>query len=190
MICLMKLVFWIFPSCAFILALSSCGSNSGNPGDPSVVTGPFDKNGNYVEEWADNPSKWRKSGGSASPHEQKSDELPEIAKNDQPPQNSVPLVTAPSPKPAPVIAKTEVKEPTSKPKTTEKKPEPVVVKAKPKPKPVVKAKPKSTRYVVKKGDSLSLIASRTGSSVTAIKSANGISGTIIQPGQSLIIPKK
>lgn len=186
----MKLVFWTLPACALILTLTSCGSNPRNPGDPSVVTGPFDKNGNYVEEWADNPSKWRKSGGSPSPHEQRSDELPEIAKNEQPPQNSIPLVTSSPSKPAPVIAKTEVKETASQPKATVKKPETVAVKSKPKPKPVVKAKPKSTRYVVKKGDSLSAIASRTGSSVSAIKSANGISGTLIHPGQSLAIPKK
>ena len=187
MICDMKQVVWIFPLCAWVLSLSNCASNK-NPGGPQAVTGPFDKNGNYVEEWADNPSKWRKSGGTPSPHEQRSDELPEIAKNEQPPQNSVPLVTPRPSKPAPVIAKTEVTQVT--PKTTVKKSEPVVVKSKPKPKPVVKAKPKSTRYVVKKGDSLSAIASRTGSSVSAIKSANGISGTLIRPGQSLTIPKK
>jgi LysM repeat protein len=183
----MKPVLWIFPLSALVLSLSNCASNK-NPGGPQAVTGPFDRNGNYVEEWADNPSKWRKSGGAPSPHEQRSDELPEIAKNEQPPQNSVPLVTSQPTKPAPVIASTEVKK--TPPKTTTTVSKPVVVKAKPKPKPVVKAKPKSIRYVVKKGDSLSAIASRTGSSVTAIKSANGISGTLIRPGQSLTIPKK
>ena len=187
MISPMKLAFWIFPLSALVLSLSNCANNK-NPGNPQAVTGPFDKNGNYVEEWADNPSKWRKSGNAPSPHEQGSDELPEIAKNEQPPQNSVPLVTSTPSKPAPVIAKTEVKQTDSTPKTTVKKPAPTVTKAKPK--TVVKAKPKSTRYVVKKGDSLSLIASRTGSSVSAIKSANGISGTLIRPGQSLTIPKK
>ncbi len=195
MISAMKLAFWIFPSCALILSLTSCGSGSGGAPGPSAVTGPFDKNGNYVEEWADNPSKWRKSGNTPSPHEQRSDEIPEIAKNDQPPQNSVPLVTTAPAKPSQVIAKTEVKAPepkatVRKSEPTVRKSEPVAVKSKPKPKTVVKAKPKSTRYVVKKGDSLSTIASRTGSSVSAIKSANGISGTLIRPGQSLTIPKK
>lgn len=198
----MKPVLWISASCAFALALSSCG-NSGNSGTQQSGTGPFDRNGRYVEEWADNPSKWRKAGKTPSPHEMRSDEVPEIAKNEQPPQNANPLAPAGPSKPAPVISQTQV---TSKPKPTVKetatttvksKPvvresEPVVVKAKPKPKPVVKAKPKpkSTRYVVKSGDSLSAIASRTGSSVSAIKSANGISGTLIRPGQSLTIPKK
>ena len=193
----MKPVLWIPACCALALALSNCG-NSRSGGTQQAGTGPFDRNGRYVEEWADNPSKWRKPGNPPSPHELKSDEVPQIAKNEQPPQDANPL--APS-KPAPVISKTEV---TTKPKPTvqestptvvKAKPtikakEPVVVKAKPKPKPVVKAKPKSTRYVVKSGDSLSAIASRTGSSVSAIKSANGISGTLIRPGQSLTIPKK
>ena len=201
----MKTVFLIPAACALALSLSSCGNSGGSSGGSQAVTGPYDRNGNYVEAWADDPSKWRKSGGS-SPHEKRSDEIPEIAKNDQPPQNSIPLPPARVSKPAPVIAQTQV---VNKPKPVAvksepvmvktrpavEKSEPVVVKSKPKPKPVVakaksKPKPKSTRYVVKKGDSLSTIASRTGSSVSAIKSENGISGTLIRPGQSLVIPKR
>ncbi|GAA5129508.1 LysM peptidoglycan-binding domain-containing protein [Luteolibacter yonseiensis] len=201
----MKPVLWTLVSCVFALALSSCG-NSGGGGNPQASTGPFDRNGNYVEEWADNPAKWRKSGGSPSPHELKSDELPEIARNDQPPQNSVPLVTSSASvnKPVPTIGQTQI----AKNKSTTAKPTQVVVrtrpletpsasssKPKPKPKPVLvkakpKPKPKSTRYVVKQGDSLSAIASRTGASVSAIKAQNGISGTLIRPGQSLVIPKR
>jgi LysM repeat protein len=191
----MKPVLWIPASCALALTFTSCG-NSGGGGTQQAGTGPFDRHGRYIEEWADNPSKWRKPGNAPSPHELKSDEVPEIAKNEQPPQNANPL--APS-KPAPVISQTQV---TSKPKptvketsTTSTKPksvESVASKPKPKPKPVVKAKPKpkSTVYTVKSGDSLSAIAARTGSSVSAIKSANGISGTLIRPGQSLKIPKR
>jgi LysM repeat protein len=189
----MKPVLWIPAFSAFVLALSSCG-NSGSSGTQQSGTGPFDRNGRYIEEWADNPSKWRKAGKAPSPHELKSDEVPEIAQNEQPPQNANPLAPTAQSKPAPVISQTQV---TTKPKTsatatTTAKPKPVAVSSKPKPKPVVKAKPKpkSIRYVVKSGDSLSAIASRTGSSVSAIKSANGISGTLIRPGQSLTIPKK
>ncbi|HEX7262075.1 MAG TPA: LysM peptidoglycan-binding domain-containing protein [Luteolibacter sp.] len=200
----MKPVLWIFASCVIALTFSSCGNSggSGNPGSPQAVTGPYDRNGNYVEAWADDPSKWRKSGGS-SPHERKSDELPQIAVNEQPPQNAVPLPSN-SAKPTPVISQTEV---TSKPKTATAKSREVATKstrstgkseevvARPKPKPKTttvksKPKPKSTRYVVKKGDSLSTIASKTGASVSAIKSANSISGSLIRPGQSLTIPKK
>jgi LysM repeat protein len=194
----MKPVLWIPASCAFVLALTSCGNSGGSSGSQQSGTGPFDRNGRYVEEWADNPSKWRKAGKAPSPHELKTDEVPEIAQSEQPPQNANPLAPTRQSKPAPVISQTQV---TTQPKpsvkttttTTTVKPKPVAVTtAKPKPKPVVKAKPKpkSTRYVVKKGDSLSAIASRTGSSVSAIKSANGISGTLIRPGQSLTIPKK
>lgn len=193
----MKSVFWIATSCAFVLGLSSCG-NSRNGSTQQAGTGPFDQNGRYIDEWADNPSKWRKGSSSPSPHELKTDEVPEIAINEQPPQNSNPLLTSsgstvskPKNKPAPAISQTQV---TSKPRPTVRESEPTVAKAKPKSKPIVKAKPKpkskSTRYVVKSGDSLSAIASRTGSSVSAIKSANGISGTLIRPGQSLVIPKK
>jgi LysM repeat protein len=190
----MKLVLWTFASCAFILTLSSCG-NSGGGGSQQAGTGPFDRQGRYIEEWADNPSKWRKPGNSPSPHELRSDDLPEIAQNEQPPQNANPL--APS-KPAPVISKpTVTAKPTDKPVViasvpSTAPPKPVAAKPKPKAKPVVKAKPKpkSVTYVVKSGDSLSVIAGRTGSSINAIKSANGISGTLIRPGQVLKIPKK
>lgn len=203
----MKPVLWIFASCVIALTFSSCGNSGGggNPGGPQAVTGPYDRNGNYVEAWADDPSKWRKSGGS-SPHERKSDELPEIAVNEQPPQNAVPLPQGNPTKTVPVISQTDV---APRPKSTSDKSDKVVVRkkrpvddddkptvrTKPKPKPkttTVKAKPKpkSTRYVVKKGDSLSSIASKTGASVSAIKSANGISGSLIRPGQSLTIPKK
>ncbi len=205
----MKPVFWMPATCALALALTSCGnSGSGGGGSSQASAGPFDGRGNYVEEWADNPSKWRKGGGSASPHETRSDRLPEIAKNDQPPQNSNPLPPANVSKPVPVISQTQVTRPQPtavrssevvRTRSSAEKTQSVAVKDKPKPKvkpkavvakAKVKAKPKSTRYVVKKGDSLSTIASRTGASVTAIKSENGISGTLIRPGQSLVIPKR
>lgn len=105
----MKPVFWIPAICALAMTFSSCGTGGGNARNtPGVSTGPFDKNGNYVEEWADNPSKWKKSGGTPSPHEMKSDNLPDVAKNDQPPQNAVPLPPANVSKPAPVISQTRV----------------------------------------------------------------------------------
>ena len=203
----MKAVLWIFTSCVFTLLVSSCGnSGRGSSGTQLAGTGPFDNNGRYVEEWADNPSKWRKPGSAPSPHELKSDQLPQIAKNEQPPQNSIPLSPTSVSKPAPVISQTVVttksqsrasksQSTVAKSQSTVAKSKPVVVKAKSKPvvvkaKAKVKPKPKSTRYVVKNGDSLSAIASRTGASVSAIKSANGISGNLIRPGQSLTIPKK
>ena len=183
----MKPVFWIPASCAFAIVLSSCRNNN-YASNPPGGTGPFDSAGNYREDLADDPSKWKRGGGTSSTPEPKPEQLPETVKIDLPPMDSNPLPPGNTSKPAPVISKTEVTTPTKKPV---KKSETVVAKPKPKPKPVpVKVKPKSTRYVVKAGDSLSAIASRTGSSVSAIQRANGISGTLIRPGQSLTIPKK
>jgi len=186
----MKTVIWLPSLCLLILFVGGCTNNQTAGNDP-LGTGPFDSRGNYVEEWANDPSKWRKPGGSTRPPS--GDEVPTIARNEQPPPNSNPLApkTAPATKPAPtpvVSMPKETSRPTATPKSTPTKPKTTVVKAKPKPKP--KPKPKTTRYVVKKGDSLSAIASRNGSSVSAIQRANGISGTLIRPGQSLVIPKR
>lgn len=198
----MKSVLWIPTSFVMALVLASCGNS--NTGDQMANTGPFDRHGNYVEEWADNPSKWRKSGSAPSPHELRTDELPVIARNDQPPAHSVPLAPRNTSRTTTVVAQkrpeptrsastqqrsTQVvarANTTNKPKTTARPA------AKPKQVAKVKAKPKATvtRYVVKKGDSLSTIASRNGSSVAAIQRANGIKGTMIHPGQSLSIPKR
>ena len=199
---LMQSVLWIIMSGIIALALSNCtNTNSGDA--PQSTTGPFDRTGRYIEEWADNPSKWRKGSADPSPHELNSDEIPEIAKSEQPPLDSNPLASAtPSKSPlsfftkkAPSKTKLADAAPASVPVVvatkSETKPASKAV-SKATPKPVAKAKPKSQskRYLVKKGDSLSLIASRTGSSVSAIKRANGISGTLIRAGQTLTIPGK
>lgn len=117
----MKPLFWIYAYGAVTLALSSCGGGGGR--NPQAATGPFDSRGNYVEEWADNPSKWRKSGGTPSPHEKKSDDLPEIAKIEQPPQNAVPIPLVKASKPIPSISQTVI---AAKPKPQAVKSEVVV----------------------------------------------------------------
>ena len=184
------------------LSLSNCANNP--PPDTSTggTLGPFDEHGRYVEAWADDPSKWRRSGGTQ--HETK----PQIAKNDEVPLNSVPLAPAGgTPKrsssslkpvtltPLPPARTSEAEVVKVAPKRTVReaveespkpKPKTTPVKVKPKPKP----KPKAVRYTVKKGDTLSGIASKTGASVSAIKSENGISGSMIHPGQTLTIPKR
>lgn len=43
-----------------LILLAACGENRGNP-DYNPAVGPFDENGNYVEAWADNPPKYRRS---------------------------------------------------------------------------------------------------------------------------------
>ncbi len=175
----MKPVIWLPALSALSLFLASCASNNNNPDPNDPGYGPFDPQGNYREDWADDPSKWRRPGGGrvTTPPS----DPPRIAKYEQPPANANPLPPAVTPRvqPTPPRPTATVQ---AKPKP---KPKPVVVKAKPKPKP----QPQVTRYTVKKGDTLSAIASRNGSSVAAIQRANRISGTLIHPGQSLVVPK-
>jgi LysM repeat protein len=188
----MKPVIWLPSTCALLFILAGCSNQAPDVGPG---TGPFDSAGNYRDDWADDPSKWRKPG---SRTRQPAEDVPYIAKNEQPPANANPLGPQVVSNPRPTVAKPTVTKFDSTPRETVKtttapkpvaskpKPKPTVVKAKPKPKP----KPKSTRYIVKKGDSLSAIAARNGSSVSAIQKANGISGTLIRPGQSLVVPKR
>lgn len=211
----MQKILWLPLSSALLLILTGCANNGGSSGNDPLGTGPFDAAGNYREEWANDPSKWRKPG---SRSQAANDEVPVIAKNEQPPPNANPLAspgTTHSKKP-PIQVASLPRETTrhtekSKPEVARVTPRetPHVVEPKPhttrektrstehtgrssehvaKTKPKTKAK--TGRYVVKQGDNLWGIASRTGSSVAAIQQANGISGTLIHPGQSLTIPKR
>lgn len=187
----MKPIIWLPSSCALILILAGCANNEPTAANNPLGTGPYDEHGNYIEAWANDPSKWRKptSRQQAPP----ADELPVIAANEEPPPNANPLSSQGTSKPKSAPARVE-----STPRETVKhreEPKEVEVAAKPKPKPTVvktkpKTKPKASRYIVKKGDSLSTIASRNGSSVSAIQRANGVSGTLIRPGQALVIPRR
>ncbi len=152
----MNSAIWLSTFCALVLILTGCTNSHSRFANDPLGTGPFDSRGNYREDWVDDPSKWTKPG-----RRQQADDLPVIAKNEEPPPNANPLAPgrASTPKPAP---------------------------ARPKPKP----KPTTTRYIVKKGDTLSGIASRYRSSVAGIRRANGISGSLIHPGQSLVVPRR
>jgi len=79
----MKPVFHALSILACLCALNGCRTT---PGKPGTNVGPFDSHGNYVDAWADDPSKWR-----AYTPKDTGGELPKIAKNEQPPENSVPL---------------------------------------------------------------------------------------------------
>ena len=154
--------------------------------DHPTGTGPFDSAGNYREEWADDPSKWRRPGQTAP---RASDDAPVIAKNEQPPADSTPIATSAPARTKPetksvkvAVSKSQESDRAKKTSTAAQTPKPSV--AKPKPKVA------STRYTIKKGDTLSTIASRNGTSVAAIKRANGISGTMIREGQKITIPKR
>lgn len=143
--------------------MNSCANNNSLAANDPLGTGPFDSQGNYREDWADDPTKWRKPGSRKAP----ANDLPAVAANDRPPAHSSPL-------------------PPARTTATATKPQPKPVAAKPKPKP----KPVVTRHTVKKGDNLWTIAKRNKTTVAAIQRANGISGSMIRPGQSLIIPKR
>ena len=215
----MQTILWLPFSCALILILTGC-ANKGSTGNDPLGTGPFDSNGNYHEEWANDPSKWSKPGKRNQPPPP-GDDLPAIAKNDQPPPNANPLApqgaipktstsrvkpTPQQPIPPPEPPKTTATKPTPSVAKTTPKHEPSVAKAKPKHEPSIakakpkhepsiakakpKPKPKSARYVVKQGDNLWDIAHRNGTSVSAIQKANDLSGTLIHPGKSLVIPKR
>ena len=84
----MQKIIWLPLSSALVLILSGCANNGTARNDP-LGTGPFDSQGNYHEEWANDPSKWNKPGKRTS--HPSGDELPLIAQRDQPPANANPL---------------------------------------------------------------------------------------------------
>lgn len=206
----MKPVLQALGMCAVLLSLNGCRTT----GKQSPNVGPFDSRGNYVEAWADDPSKWR----AYTPKEVDGDP-PKIAINEQPPENSVPLApggiastkpgrttttTATShtaPDSGRVAARTGSKPTAEADRTVAKtssrtkhdtapsvrsstKSKSSVAKTKP------KAKSTTVRHTVKKGDSLYSLAAKYGSSVSAIKAANGLSGTMIRDGKTLVIPRR
>lgn len=174
---------------------SSCSSGGGGLADTGY--GPFDSRGNYVEAWADNPSKWtrRSFAQDASP-----DADPAmLAANDSPPSNMTPISTTTSSRSVEVArlkpttsSSTKTRSTTastsSKPKTSSTVAKSSASKSSTKSKAVA-AKPRSTRVVVKKGDTLSGLASRHGSSVSAIQRANGMRDTKLAIGRSLVVPR-
>jgi LysM repeat protein len=203
-------IYWLPFSSALLLILTGCANNGGSSGNDPLGTGPFDSRGNYREEWANDPSKWRKPGSRSQPAAS-SDDVPVIAKNEQPPPNANPLASsgATNSKKTPIQVSSLPRETThhaekSKPEVAHATPREStrveehkpsgskgksrttahVAKSKP------KAKSKSGRYVVKQGDNLWDIARRNGSSVAAIQKANDLSGTLIHPGKTLTIPKR
>ena len=180
--------------------LSSCSSGGGVA---DTGYGPFDSRGNYVEAWADNPSKWnrRSIAKDSSPVEDPAPEL--LAANDSPPSNLTPITTSTSSrevevarmKPStsstkPTVAKTTTKPKSTSTASTSSKPKSTgsVAKTSSKSKAVA-SKSRSSRVVVKKGDTLSGLAARHGSSVSAIQRANGMRDTKLAIGRSLVIPR-
>lgn len=150
--------------------LASCANTQDPIADEDYAVGPFDAYGNYREDWADDPSKWRRP---AKKSRSLADEAPLYAETDAPPAEATPFQASPSSYRPKTTGSTVKKTPPRKPSRT------------------VAPKPKSrvTTHVVKKGDTLDAIARRNGSSVAAIRKANKISGSLIRPGQKLVVPK-
>ena len=196
----MRLRWFSLPAAALVVAFPACSNTGGSTASNPGGTGPFDSRGNYIEAWADSPSKWK--AGS----QQVVDAAPE-----KPAATDIPVL------PPPVLAANETPRPVSTTTTvlykktptrtsagstssssstasrtpTKPKQKAVVVKPKTKPQAAAKAtpKPRSTRHTVRSGDNLYSLAKRYGTSVGAVQKANGLKGAMIRPGQTLVIPK-
>lgn len=81
----------IAAACA--LFLPSCANRSG-PNSDYDIAGPFDAEGNYRDDWADDPTKWRR------PDQGKTKQ---VANTDEPPSNATPITSSPAPAPRPVV---------------------------------------------------------------------------------------
>ncbi len=100
----MNSAIWLSTFCALVLILTGCTNSHSRFANDPLGTGPFDSRGNYREDWVDDPSKWTKPG-----RRQQADDLPVIAKNEEPPPNANPLAPgrASTPKPPPPPPKTQ-----------------------------------------------------------------------------------
>lgn len=96
MIAAMRFVARILVPLLFAPLFTQCGSRSAPP--TNTVTGPFDRRGNYIEDWTDKPEKWYQP---STPSEKSKPKA--IAKKDTPPEIAVvkpkPVVVKPKPKP-------------------------------------------------------------------------------------------
>ncbi|MFM2170702.1 MAG: hypothetical protein RI957_931 [Verrucomicrobiota bacterium] len=176
--------------------ISSCARVGGGLADTGY--GPFDSRGNYVEAWADNPSKWtrRSFSNDSSPE---ADDATLLAANDNPPANMTPITSSTSTSsgkvsrvnPTTAISAhtiksgnaTKVSSSGTKPKSS------ATLATQSTKSKTVASKPRSTRVLVKKGDTLSALAMRHGSSVSAIQRANGMRDTKLAIGRSLVVPR-
>ncbi|MFC5049861.1 LysM peptidoglycan-binding domain-containing protein [Rubritalea spongiae] len=148
------------------LFLSSCGHQPGGTIEVYETAGyqpnfgPFDSNGNYIDNWADNPPKRKyisRSKQKSNPPAQKPQQY--AATTPTPPPTSAPISnTPPPPKKTPSV--------TVKPKT----------------------KPPLS-HTVKRGDTLYGLSRKYGTSVSSIQRANNLRGTTIGLGQRLVIPR-
>jgi LysM repeat protein len=176
-------------SASFLLIASSCVNNKGQ--GTAADYGPFDANGNYIEEWADNP---KYSNSRSRPPAPSDVDTGMVAAHETPLPTAMPTASLRTTPPSrPPSASTMPKVSTASRTSTSAKPKTTVVKTTTKPKvTATKPKPKApttTRVVVKKGDTLYELALRHKTSVSAIQKANGLRSSVLQIGKSLVIPK-
>ncbi len=207
-----QIIFSILKPCAVVfmsLGLVNCGSNgnagfSGNSSGFQQNHGPFDKNGNYIESWADNPPAQNRNWKPSKPELPNSSQA--IAKNNLPKPPPRPIIAAPRPAPAPIVSyapprpapKTSYTAPRPAPKTAYTPPKkaipPVVAKSSPAKKITPKKITPKTKppviHVVKKGDTLYELSLKYGASVASIQKANGLRNANIAIGKRLTIPRK
>lgn len=161
--------------------------------------GPYDAQGNYIEAWADDPSKWRYPAGGASSaqidvprgdvtplwgHNEPAVILPSGGSTSKPKAQAARTVTAPPP-PSRSTTASRPQATAAKPVTTTRRPATTAAKPKPQPKP---AAPKV--ITIQKGDNLGKLAARHGTTVSELKRANGLKGDLIIAGKTLKIPPK
>ena len=181
----------LFVSCGGTSGISSAGAS--NPG-----YGPFDRNGNYVEAWADRPAK--KHWWARKPQEAPAKEEPRIAAVPKKTEKTKPAATPLRPTEVASLSRQSTytpPKPAPRPTSTYTPPKPKPVaytpppkpKPKPKPTPVKPKAPPPARHLVVKGDTLYNISRRYGASISSIQRANGIKGTTIRLGQTLLIPR-
>ena len=167
--------------------LCHCGTGSSSissRGASNPGYGPFDRHGNYVEEWADKPAKKHRWASKPKPAPVK--EEPVVASTSTP-QSKPPTRTTRSTEVASLDRSRTTTTRTTRPPAPAPKPTPTVASTPPKPKPTPPPKPSRSHTVVK-GDTLYNLSRRYGTSISSIQRANGISGTTIRLGQKLKIP--
>ena len=76
---------WLPALSALVLILTGCTGNKTSFSGGPHGTGPFNSRGDYVDAWADDPSKWSRPGS-----RQRTDDLPVVAKTEEPPANANP----------------------------------------------------------------------------------------------------
>lgn len=191
----MKFLFPLLLAVLTLFALVACSGEDRSTPDYNPVVGPFDKDGNYVEAWADNPPPPSKKSWFHREKKPKDEPVPtptptptpQYVSNNTPVPQQVVNYRQVTPEPVQRPETVRVSKPVYTPKpVVQSKPKPVV-QAKAKPKPTPKSAPSRSHKVVK-GDTLYNISNRYGTSVSALQKANNISGTNIRIGQTLKIP--